>query len=121
MMTLLEILLVANGAAVIALFVLARRLNSSLAALQARADAVDALPPPPAELMRIARENKRVLSVNILNPMELAAQKHWVAGAAGRVTPNLVRQIVYKEAARIVAQELPKYGVIAEVRVIEGA
>jgi hypothetical protein len=120
-MTVLQVLLALNGVAAIVLFLLARRLRGDLEALRARADRLDAPPAPSAELLRIARENGRVLSVHILNPMELAAQKHWVAGAAGRLSPGIVRQIVYKEAARIVAQELPKYGVVAEVRIIEGA
>ena len=37
---------------------------------------------------------------------------------AGRLTPGLVRRIVSQEAAKIVRQELPKYGVIAEVEVV---
>lgn len=120
-MTALQVLLVLNGIAAATLFMFARRLRADFAALRDRAQAIDAAPVPPPELLRIARESGRVLCVHILNPMELAAQKHWVAGAAGRLSPGIVRQIVYKEAARIVAQELPKYGVVAEVRVVEGA
>lgn len=120
-MTVLHLLLGLNAIAVVVLIVIARYLRADFEALRERADTLDAAAKPSAELLRIAREGGRVLSVQILNPMELAAQKHWVAGAAGRLSPGIVRQIVYKEAARIIAQELPKYGVVAEVRIVEGA
>lgn len=95
------------------------RLHGELAALRARSEALAGegaqLPEP---LRRMAQDGAALLSIRILNPMELAAQKHWMAGVAGRLTPGLVRRIVSQEAARIVRQELPKYGVIAEVEVV---
>jgi hypothetical protein len=120
-MTVLHVLLGLNAIAVLVLIAIARHLRADFEALRERTETLDAAAKPSAELMRIARESGRILSVQILNPMELAAQKHWVAGTAARLSPALVRQIVYKEAAKIVAQELPKYGVVAEVRIVEGA
>ena len=95
------------------------RLRGELAQLRARSETLagGALQVP-EDMRRMAREGAAMLSIRILNPMELAAQKHWMAGVAGRLTPGIVRRIVSHEAAKIVRQELPKYGVIAEVEVI---
>ena len=105
----------------IALAVLAVRFQSlrrEMGELRARGEQLAGAAEIPEELRRMAREGALMLSIRILNPMELAAQKHWVAGVAGRVTPGIVRRIVSSEAAKIVRQELPKYGVIAEVKVV---
>lgn len=93
-------------------------LRRELAELSARNTALAGSADVPEELRRIAREGTPMLSVRILNPMELAAQKHWLAGVAGRVTPGLVRRIVAHEAAKMVRLEMPKWGVVAEVEVI---
>lgn len=95
------------------------RLRSEVAELRARSETLaGTLVEVPDDMRRMAAEGAALLSIRILNPMELAAQKHWVAGVAGRLTPGIVRRIVSHEAAKIVRQELPKYGVIAEVEVI---
>lgn len=94
------------------------RLRREIDALAARSSEVAGGPEPPEELRRIAREGTPMLSIRILNPMELAAQKHWLAGIAGRVTPGIVRRLVAFEAAKMVRLELPKWGVQAEVEVI---
>ena len=75
-------------------------------------------PPLPEELRRIAREDTPLLSLRILNPIELAAQKHWLAGVAGRITPGIVRRIVAHEAAKMMRVEVLKWGVVAEVQVV---
>ncbi len=95
------------------------RLRGELAELRARSEVLaGGTVQVPEDMRRMAREGASMLSIRILNPMELAAQKHWVAGVAGRLTPGIVRRIVSHEAAKIVRQELPKYGVIAEVQVV---
>lgn len=117
----MNILLIALCINLLALALLALRfvrLRKEIAALRARGEALALAPSPPAELMQMARNGAALLSIRILNPMELAAQKHWLAGVAGRVTPGLVRKIVCQEALKIVSQELPKYGVVAEVKVV---
>lgn len=107
-----------NLLALAALGVAFLRLRREIAALRARSQSLSQTPGVPAELAKMAREGAALLSIRILNPMELAAQKHWLAGAAGRITPRIVRNIVCQEAAKIVSQELPKYGVVAEVKVV---
>jgi hypothetical protein len=119
MSTVILVLLIANLIALVALGLRHQRLRTELAELRTRAEALSAgAAPLPEDLRRMAREGASMLSIRILNPMELAAQKHWIAGIAGRITPGLVRRIVSNEAAKIVRQELPKYGVIAEVEVV---
>ncbi|TSE01983.1 hypothetical protein FOS14_00900 [Skermania sp. ID1734] len=76
-------------------------------------------PPPPPEIAESFRAGHgRLLSVEILNPIELATSQAKFAGAvAGSLVPGLVRQIVYEQAAKILNEELPKQGVKAEVRI----
>ena len=118
-MSAIHLFLLVNVVALAVLLVRFLRLRTEVAELRARSEELaGGVGELPAELRRLAREGASMLSIRILNPMELAAQKHWVAGMAGRLTPGLVRRIVSQEAAKIVRQELPKYGVIAEVEVV---
>ncbi len=66
------------------------------------------------ELVNAARPS--LISIEILNPMELAAKESWVAGVLMHQTPTLVRRLVYQRASQLVREELKKYGVVAEVR-----
>lgn len=59
------------------------------------------------------------ITIEILNPMELAAQQHWIAGTLGSLAPALVRKIVNEMAMRIIRDELVKYGAKAELGLIE--
>ncbi|WP_420465068.1 hypothetical protein [Panacagrimonas sp.] len=93
------------------------RLRKALTTLEARQAQLDGAAEP--ALMQMAQDACPTLSIRILNPVELAVQKHWAAGALGRLTPGLLRQIVGREAARIVALELPRYGAQAEIRVVD--
>ena len=97
-----------------------RRLRSELRALRERTKTLQGAAPLPADLTRMAQEGSVAICINILNPMELAAQKHWAGGALGRLTPGILRAIVCREAAKIVSLELPKYGAVGEVKVIGG-
>lgn len=117
-MNLLSILLLLNLIALALLGWRHARLHRALRALEARGAALGGSAEVPEELRRIAREDTPLLSLRILNPMELATQKHWLAGVAGRVTPGLVRRIVAHEAAKMVRVEVLKWGVVAEVQVV---
>lgn len=118
-MTAVHVILLLNLVALAALLVRFLRLRGEVAELRARSETLaGAAGEIPPEVRQLARDGASMLSIRILNPMELAAQKHWVAGVAGRLTPGLVRRIVSQEAAKIVRQELPKYGVVAQVEVV---
>ncbi|MGQ0620263.1 MAG: hypothetical protein ACT4QA_10130 [Panacagrimonas sp.] len=97
------------------------RVRRALMDLRDRGERLASAAPLPSGFEKMAADGAPVIVISILNPMELAAQKHWVAGTLGRISPALVRKIVYQEALKIVSQELPKYGVVAEVRVVGSA
>lgn len=60
---------------------------------------------------------KRVLVVDILNPLELATAQHKLAGLAGSFVPDTVRSIVYDQAAKITRDKLAEHQVEADVQV----
>lgn len=73
----------------------------------------NALPPDARKLLP---ENKAMLSIEILNPVQLAVQESRYAEALGAVSPGLLRRIVHQRTAEILRSELIKHGVQAEVR-----
>ena len=84
------------------LVVLFRRLGKYrvlLATLQQDHEALagvwDKLPPDAVRLL--ANERAPVISIEILNPIELAAQESEFAGPISTVAPNLIRKLVYIE------------------------
>ncbi|WP_029922318.1 hypothetical protein [Nevskia soli] len=62
-----------------------------------------------------------LISVEILNPMELAMKESPLAKAFGSLTPELVRREVYKEIYKRLCVQLQDQGVVAEVRLHDGA
>lgn len=88
-----------------------QRLNTRLRAL---APNLSHDPARNFELVSAARPS--LISIEILNPMELAAKETWIAGVLGSVTPTLIRRLVYQKAAQMVREELKGHGVTAEVR-----
>ena len=92
------------------------RLRSTVAGLRTSMASTPAAAPTP--MLQMARDATPVLSIHILNPVELALNKHWAAGALGRLTPTLLRGIVARESARIARDELERHGARAEVRVV---
>ncbi|MGN6608756.1 MAG: hypothetical protein ACTHMS_17325 [Jatrophihabitans sp.] len=88
-----------------------RALRAELAELSP----VDSL--PPALEKAFAGGRKRLLTVEILNPLELATAQHKLAGVAGSFAPATVRSIVYDQAAKITREQLAKHQVQADVQV----
>lgn len=70
----------------------------------------------PPDAARLLPPGSTLLSIEILNPVALAAQESPFAGTIGSVAPGLIRSIVYKRTAGMLREELLKYGVQAEVR-----
>jgi len=64
----------------------------------------------------VASGTRRVLSIEILNPVELAATKGRVVGIAGSLVPGLTRRIVYDQTLRQLRKQLVDQGVVADVR-----
>lgn len=72
----------------------------------------------PANLKNLGLEHKRrIITVEILNPTELAIAKSKFAKHFMSLAPETINKLVYKEARDILAQQLPSFGVIAEVKV----
>jgi hypothetical protein len=74
-----------------------------------------ALPPPLEVAFQSGRQ--RFLTVEILNPLELARAQHKLAGVAGAVAPSAVRALVYEQAAKITRTQLAERGVAADVQI----
>ncbi len=58
----------------------------------------------------------RVIAVEILNPMELAARQSRFADMFGNLSPGLIRKIVYERTEKILLDQLREYGVQADVK-----
>ncbi|TQL68398.1 hypothetical protein FB381_2287 [Nocardioides albertanoniae] len=59
----------------------------------------------------------RLLSIRILNPLELASAQTKVATMLHRVRPALLSKMVYEQAAESLRERLADEGVVAEVKV----
>lgn len=59
---------------------------------------------------------RRLISVEILNPLELARSRGRMAGLAGAIVPNLTTRIVYDQTLKILRHELTGKDVVADVR-----
>ncbi|NYI77551.1 hypothetical protein [Nocardioides panzhihuensis] len=62
----------------------------------------------------------RLLSIRILNPLELASAQTKAATMLHRVRPALLSKMVYDQAAESLRERLADEGVVAEVRVHAG-
>ena len=60
---------------------------------------------------------RRVISVEILNPIELASGRGRMFGIAGSFVPHLTRRIVYDQTARQLREQLTAHNVVADVRI----
>jgi hypothetical protein len=59
---------------------------------------------------------RRVITIEILNPIELAGSRGRVAGIAGSLVPNITKRVVYDQALRQIRRDLRSQNVIADVR-----
>ncbi len=63
-----------------------------------------------------ARGTRRLISIEILNPIELAGSRGRVVGIAGSLAPGLTRRIVYDQTLKIMRRQLDEQNVVADVR-----
>ncbi len=73
---------------------------------------LDGAPPP----RQSSSATRRVISVEILNPVELAGTRGRLAGIAGSIAPGLVRRIVYDQTIKTMRRQLAEQGVVADLR-----
>lgn len=92
-----------------------RRSKALMAETEALQQASRAIPADMHALL--GDPGKRIITVELLNPMQLATDKTWLAKPIAGMSPGLINKIVYQQAREIVEQQLPKFGAIAEVKV----
>lgn len=80
---------------------------------QALATAWNTLPP---DARRLLPDGGALISIEILNPVELAAKESAIAGPVGSLAPNLIRKIVYQRTAAMLREQLLEHGVRADVK-----
>jgi hypothetical protein len=97
-----------------------RRITSLQQALlqlqQDRASLASAWQEAGADAQRLLPAGTALLSIEILNPTQLAARESRFAGVLGQVTPTLLRKIVYERMRDQLRQDLPQHGVEADIR-----
>jgi hypothetical protein len=59
---------------------------------------------------------RRVITIEILNPIELAGNRGRLAGIVGSFAPGITRRLVYDEALKLVRRQLADHRVVADVR-----
>lgn len=80
---------------------------------RAAAAALDRSPRPPTA----AGGTRRLISIEILNPIELAGTRGRILGIAGSLAPGLTRRIVYDRTLKILRTQLVDQHVVADVRI----
>jgi hypothetical protein len=59
---------------------------------------------------------RRVITIEILNPIELAGTRGRLAGIAGSLAPGVAPRMVYDQAMKLVRRQLAQEKVVADVR-----
>jgi hypothetical protein len=59
---------------------------------------------------------RRVITIEILNAIELAGNRGRLAGIAGSLAPGITHRVVYDQAIKLVRRQLAEEQVVADVR-----
>jgi hypothetical protein len=59
---------------------------------------------------------RRIISVEILNPLDLAGTRGRVVGIAGSFAPSITRRVVNEQAVKTLRRQLAEQHVVADVR-----
>lgn len=90
----------------------AQALQMRVSDLAAELDTIADAPPAPAIPVVPARP---IITIEILNPLELASSQVRAAALVGSWRPDMITKIVYEEAVKQIAAQLAEEGVVAEV------
>ena len=60
--------------------------------------------------------NRRVITIEVLNPIELAGSRGRLIGIAGSLAPGITRRLVYDQVLKILRRQLAQERVVADVR-----
>lgn len=97
------------------------KLRQRLAVLEAQSNALAARLGTTPVAMRDTAGKPMLLTIEILNPVELARKESWFAGAFGSLTPTLLRRIVYARTLTIMQDQLLQFDVKADVQLFGDA
>jgi hypothetical protein len=61
---------------------------------------------------------RRVITIEVLNPIELAATRGRLVGIAGSLAPGITRRLVYDQVLKILRRQLVDERVVADVRLL---
>lgn len=90
----------------------AQALELRIADLAAELDTiVDAPPAPPVPNV----PSRPIITIEILNPLELASSQVRAAALVGSWRPDMITKIVYDEAVKQIVAQFAEEGVVAEV------
>jgi ABC-type enterobactin transport system permease subunit len=64
----------------------------------------------------VTTRSRRLITIEVLNPIELVGTRGRVAGLAGSLAPGLARRLVYDQVLKTLRRELADKQVVADVR-----
>ncbi|MGH3481759.1 MAG: hypothetical protein ACRDPQ_00850 [Nocardioidaceae bacterium] len=102
------------GFAVVELLRLRRTARRLEVEVRQAAERAAALPPDLVDALGVG--GRRVITIELLNPFELAGRSSWFARPLSTVTPDLLRHVVYQRAVTMLRERSSEYGVEADVR-----
>lgn len=94
----------------------ALKLRARLSALEAQSNALGERLGSMSPAKSDSTGKPMLLTIEILNPIELARKESWFAGAFGTLTPSLLRRIVYTRTLTIMQDQLLQFDVKADVQ-----
>jgi hypothetical protein len=114
-LVLVIVLIVTNAAslAVLAAVVHRRQTAPDATDRTVAAAVADGLPPTG----RVMGRGRRIITIEILNPIELAGHRSRMFGIAGSFVPDFTRRLVYEQTAKVLRDKLVDHSVVADVRV----
>jgi hypothetical protein len=104
----LVLLVVTNGLTLGVLWLRWRRRRD----VQVDGDEVFVAPRPAG----VSTRSRRLITVEVLNPIDLVGTRGRVAGLAGSLAPGLARRVVYDQLLKTLRRELAAKHVVADVR-----
>lgn len=96
-----------------------KKLQSASAELQTLISNIDpgeaTLPPDIGKIL--GHGKRRILCIEILNPVELAVTQNKLAGPVASLAPEYINQQVYQQTQDILTEKLQEFGVQAEISI----